>query len=209
VRSCAVLVKDVVGKRVLQRGAVRVYSQVVEQPVEQDVTLREEHIRVERRAVDRPVEPGDVEKMRDQSIEMTESVEEPVVQKRARVKEEVVLGKETTERQRRVRDTVRRTEVKVEQAGEGARTGSSDDYSEDFRRDWQTNYASSGGRYEDYQPAYEYGSRMAADPRYRGKSWPEVENDMRADWDRRYPNSAWERMKNSVRYGWERVTGKR
>lgn len=207
-RSIPVIEEELqVGKRVVRRGAVRVYSQVIEQPVEQDVTLREEHVRVERRPADRPVEPGDVERMRDQAIEMTESVEEPVVEKRARVKEEVVLGKETTERRERVRDTVRRTEVKVEQAGKDA-AGYADDYSQDFRRDWEANYATSGGRYEDYQPAYEYGSRMAADPRYRGRSWSEVENDMRSDWGRQYPNSPWERFKNSVRYGWDRVTGK-
>lgn len=198
-----------VGKRVVRRGGVRVYSQVLEKPVEQDVRLREEHVRVERRPVDREVRPGDMEALRDQSIEMTESVEEPVVQKRARVREEVVLGKEATERTERVKDTVRRTEVKVEQTGErGARTASGVDYNDDYRRDWQANYAASGGRYEDYQPAYEYGARMAADPRYKGRSWDQVENDMRSDWGRQYPNSTWDRMKASVHYGWDRVTGK-
>ena len=45
--------------------------------------------------------------------------EEPVVQKRARVREEVVVGKETKQRTEQVRDTVRRTEVEVEQLGKG------------------------------------------------------------------------------------------
>jgi hypothetical protein len=42
-----------IGKRAVQRGGVRVYSHVVEQPVEEKIRLREEHVRVERRAADR------------------------------------------------------------------------------------------------------------------------------------------------------------
>ena len=103
-----------IGKRAVQRGGVRVFSHVVEKPVEEDIQLREEHVRVERRPVDRPIGKGDTERMRDQTVEVTEMAEEPVVQKRARVREEVVVGKETTQRTEKVRDTVRRTEVEVE-----------------------------------------------------------------------------------------------
>jgi hypothetical protein len=49
-----------VGKRTVRRGGVRVYSQVVSQPVEEQVKLREEHVRVERRPANRPVEAGDM-----------------------------------------------------------------------------------------------------------------------------------------------------
>jgi uncharacterized protein (TIGR02271 family) len=192
-----------VGKRVVRRGGVRVYSHVVDQPVEETVELREEHVRVERRPTDRPVSNADADRMRDQSIEVPEMAEEVVVQKRARVREEVVVGKETTQRTEKVRDNVRRTEVEVEQLNK------SDDYSDDFRRDWQNRYVNSGEPYETYQPAYDYGYRSASDPRYRGKDWSDVEETLRTDYMRSNPNSSWDRMKGAIRYGWERVTGKR
>src|SRR5207302_798187 len=87
-----------IGKRVVKRGGVRVYSQVVEQPVEQDVQLREEHVRLDRRPVDRAATEADVNKLRDQTFEVTETAEEPVIEKQARVVEELVVGKETKEK---------------------------------------------------------------------------------------------------------------
>jgi len=201
-----------VGKRVIRRGGVRVYSRVVEQPVTENVELREEHVRVDRRPVkgDRPADVGP-DQFREQSIEVDEMVEVPVVQKRARVREEVVVGKETSKRTEQVRDKVRRTEVEVERQGgaAGAREMADENYVADFRNDWQGRYANSGEPYETYAPAYEYGYRAAADPRYNGKSWSDVKEDLRTDYLRNNPNSVWDRMEGAVRYGWERVTGKR
>jgi uncharacterized protein (TIGR02271 family) len=106
-----------VGKRVVQRGGVRVYTHVIEEPAQQDVTLREENVRVERRPADRAVKSDDAV-MRDQSIEVTTTAEEPVIEKKARVVEEVVVSKDTTERKETVRDNVRRTKVETEPIGE-------------------------------------------------------------------------------------------
>jgi hypothetical protein len=103
-----------------------------------------------------------------------------------------------------VRDTVRRTEAEVEQIG-----GSANDYTSDFRRHYETQYASSGLPYETVGPAYDYGYRSANDPRYRGRNWSDVENDLRTDYERNQPTSSWEKTKEAVRYGWEKVTGKR
>ena len=103
----------VIGKREVGRGYVRVRSYVVETPVEEQVTLHQEHVDIERRPVDRPVEPGD-EVFRERVIEATETSEEAVVSKEARVREEVVVRKEAEERTETVRDTVRRTEVEIE-----------------------------------------------------------------------------------------------
>jgi len=189
-----------------------VYSRIVETPVNENVELREEHVRVERRPVDRDIKAGDADRMREQSIEVEEMAEEAVVQKRARVREEVVVGKETTQRTEQVRDTVRRTEVEVEQLGEGrgrTASGSNTGYAEDFRRDYDSRFASSGVPYETMRPAYEYGYSSASDPRYSGRQWSDVEQDLRNDYTRANPNSTWEKAKDAVRYGWERVTGKR
>ena len=51
---------------------------------------------------------------REGTIEVTETSEVPVVAKEARVVEEVVVGKTATDRTETVRDTVRRTDVEVE-----------------------------------------------------------------------------------------------
>lgn len=104
-----------VGKRQVEGGGVRVHSFVTEVPVEEQVELREEHVRVERRPVDRPANEADLAAAsRGGSIELTETSEEAVVSKTARVVEEVVVGKEVQERTETVRDTVRRTDVEVE-----------------------------------------------------------------------------------------------
>jgi len=103
-----------VGKRAVNRGGARVRSYVVETPVEEQVTLHSETIRVERRPVTdgRLVTDAD---FREQSVEMRATSEEAVVGKEARVVEEISLRKEATDRVETVRDTVRRTEVDVEQ----------------------------------------------------------------------------------------------
>jgi len=103
-----------VGKRETSHGRIRIRSYVVETPVQEQVTLREERVHVERRPVDRPVGAADDAQFRERTIEATETGEEAVVSKEARVKEEVVVRKEAEERTQTVSDTVRRTEVKVE-----------------------------------------------------------------------------------------------
>lgn len=104
-----------VGKRVAHGGRVRVRSYTVETPVEEQVQLREEHVRVERHAADRPLSGKEADAFRDRVIEAEESSEEAVVSKEARVTGEVVVNKETKERTETVRDTVRRTEVDVDE----------------------------------------------------------------------------------------------
>jgi uncharacterized protein (TIGR02271 family) len=102
-----------VGKREAGHGRVRIRSYVVETPVEEQVTLRQEHVQVERRPVDRPV-AGTEAAFGERTIEATERSEEAVVSTEARVKEEVSLRKTAEERTETVRDTVRRTEVEVD-----------------------------------------------------------------------------------------------
>jgi uncharacterized protein (TIGR02271 family) len=103
-----------VGKREVRGGRVRVRSYVVETPVQEQVALRQEHVDVERRTVNRPVTAADEALFRERTIEATESSEEAVVAKEARVKEELVIRKDTEDRVQTVSDTVRRTEVEVE-----------------------------------------------------------------------------------------------
>jgi uncharacterized protein (TIGR02271 family) len=212
-----------VGKREVQRGGVRVYQRMVETPVTETVNLREEHVNVERRPVDQPASTADLAAFQEKSIELRETGEEVVVQKTARVVEEVVIGKEVTQTQQQVNDTVRHTEVDIEQLGAttGGTTGSAtgatmgsttgtgmaddDTY---YRNHFNSNLASSGGRYEDYAPAYGYGSTMASNEQYRGRNWDDVEPSLRSDWEARNTGSSgstWEKMKAAVRHGWDKI----
>lgn len=103
-----------IGKRAVQAGGVRVYSRVTETPVEENVNLRQERVSVERRAVDRPITDRD-RAFQEKAIEATETREEAVVDKHARVTEEIAVRKDVEEQTETVRDTVRKTDVEVEQ----------------------------------------------------------------------------------------------
>jgi uncharacterized protein (TIGR02271 family) len=223
-----------VGKRAVRRGGVRIYSHVINQPVEEEVRLHEERVTVERRPVNREISPDDVSRLRDKTIEVIETSEEPVVSKRARVREEVVVAKEATERTETVRDNVRRIEVEVENVGvpnepaQGVLSGGgttaaagtlagettanstlgTDAYTAEYRRHFERDYGP-GADFESIRPAYEYGYRCASDPRYRGRTWDDVEGDVRTDYERHYPGSRWENVKNAVHYAWEKVAGRR
>lgn len=104
-----------VGKRVVQRGSVRIYTTVDERPVEEQVSLRDEEASIERQKVDRPASDAELESaFRDQDIEIRETSEEPVVEKTARVVEEVRVGKKQSQRSETVRDTVRSSRINVD-----------------------------------------------------------------------------------------------
>jgi uncharacterized protein (TIGR02271 family) len=103
-----------VGKREVNTGRVRVVSRVTERPVEETVNLHEEHAHIERRPVDRAVGTDELNSFKAGSIEIQETAEEVVVEKNARVVEEVVVGTRGTDHQETVRDTVRRTDVDIE-----------------------------------------------------------------------------------------------
>jgi uncharacterized protein (TIGR02271 family) len=104
-----------VGKRTEQTGGVRLRSRIVEKPVEASVRLREEHVTVQRTPVNRVATEADFTAFKEGDVTLTESAERAVVAKEAHVVEEVSLGKEVTEREQVIHDTVRNTEVDVEQ----------------------------------------------------------------------------------------------
>ena len=105
------------GKREVARGGVRVRSRIIERPVEESVRLREERVRVMRTPVNRPATAADLNAFQEGEITLTERAEVPGVSKTANVVEEISVGKEVTEREEVIRDTVRRTDVAVEQLG--------------------------------------------------------------------------------------------
>jgi uncharacterized protein (TIGR02271 family) len=197
-----------VGKRDVQRGGVRVRSYVTERPVEEQVRLRDETIHVERRPVDRAVSAGE-DLFKERSIELTETDEEAVISKEARVVEEVVVRKDVQERVETVRDTVRRTDVDVQQL-DGTKTatpmndGDFSKYDTDFRTHYTAGSYGDEYTYEQVQPAYRYGYTLASDQRHKGRTWNDVEKDVRTNWETSNKGT-WEKFKDSIRYAWERA----
>jgi hypothetical protein len=84
---------------------------------------------------------------------------------------------------------------------------SEDEY---WRNSYRTRPYVSGSTYdyEYYRPGYRFGVESAN--RYSGRSWDDVESDLRRDWDRyEYRGqSTWEQIKSAVRDAWDRVTGR-
>jgi stress response protein YsnF len=96
-------------------GGVRATTTVEETPVEKTVTLQEEKVSAERRGADRKLGTEEAKgAFEEKTVEMMGVKEEVEVRKEARVVGEVVLNKKTSERDETVRDTVRKTDVKVE-----------------------------------------------------------------------------------------------
>ena len=111
----------IVGKQTVTSGTTTVRRFVVETPVEQQVSLYDEKVVVERR---KPVtDAATGETLTEVTIEMIETSEVPVVGKSVKVREEVVVRRERTSRVETVRDTVRRDEIEIEQSGENERSG--------------------------------------------------------------------------------------
>ena len=199
-----------VGTRQVQRGGVRLYTRVTERPVEETVRLRDETVHVERRPVDRPATEADFAAATERTVEVTETDEEAVVRKHARVVEEVVVSKDVQEHTETVRDTVRRTEVEVEPEGaKHAREARGfDAYDADFRGHYTTSLASRGHPYERWAPGYRYGYELASDRRYAGRDWTALEPEARRGWEAQQKGT-WEEFKDTVRYAWEKVRGRR
>jgi stress response protein YsnF len=102
-----------VGKRLVQEGTTRIRRFVTEKPVEAQVTLHEEHARVIRRAITDPNYLKNID-WTDKTIDITETMEEPVITKTAHIAEEVVIQREGSDKVQTVRDRVRRQQVEVE-----------------------------------------------------------------------------------------------
>ena len=189
-----------VGKRAVETGGVSVHKEVTAKQVEEDVRLHEEHVTVERRPVNREVEPGDLHAFENSTIEMREMAEEAVVEKRASVVEEVVVGKDASERTEHISDTVRKTDVRFEPiTGTTPHTRSFDTVDAACRTHFKQNFSDSGWDYDSgYSHAYRYGYDLAGS----GGDWSTMESDVRGKWETRNKGT-WERFKDAIRYGYE------
>jgi len=174
-----------VGKRQVQgAGGVRIHTRVTSKPVQEQVTLREEHVDVQRRPVDRPLTDAD-KAFRERNIEVTEMREQPVVSKEARVVEEVVVGKTAQQRTETVRDQVRRTDVDVERTHGSTASGTTG-----------------------FSDPDAFARELATDTRYRGRDWTTVSTDAQRTFEQRYPASKWDQFKDAIQRGYEKLRQK-
>lgn len=191
-----------VGKRQVTAGGVRIYTSIREQPVEQDVSLRKEHVEVERRPANRPATEKDLQQFKEGTVEVRATAEEPVISKEAKVVEEVVVSKDVSAENQTVRDTVRKTEVKVDDKGAGSINRETGQPGSGVSQSKSGSNRNPG--IDD--SAYDYGRTLATDPRYRGRDWAAIEPEAKREWSTRH-KGAWEEFKDRVRHTWEKMTG--
>lgn len=103
--------------RETEAGAARIQKRVVAEDRVLEVPVTEEHVRVERRVVDRPADGVEADAFEEIVIEVPLTQEEVELRKQARIAEEVVVTKEAVQHTEQVRGTVRREEVDVVDPG--------------------------------------------------------------------------------------------
>jgi stress response protein YsnF len=186
-----------VGKRPVRRGGVRVHTHVSERPIDEDLTLREEHVHVERHPVDERLSPAEAEgAFKEETIEMEERGEEPVVAKEAHVVERVDLGKEVETRTEHVHEVERRKDVEIEALGD----------EDELRRDWRENYEAQGIDYDTYRHAYAMGHRSGGEQRHA--EWSTAEPELQREWNTRHKDRGpWEKFRAAMRRGWDSARG--
>jgi uncharacterized protein (TIGR02271 family) len=191
-----------VGKREVERGRVRVYNRITSKEVEEKVGLRDETIHVQRRAVDRPAEAGTVDELfKERSFEVREVDEEAVVSKVARVLEEVVVSKEVAQRVQTIRDTVRRSDVEVEEIHSHPAFESLDKKLHDY---YAASLAKSGHKYDDYLPAFKFGYSLATSEHTHDRSWADLEASVRKNWEQKNPGT-WGTYKTAIHHAFDEV----
>lgn len=212
----------ITGTRVTPRGKVLIHTRIVEEPFEKEVSVHEQKVDVERQAVSRPATEEErrmLEEEKGEKIyEFTETGEELVVTKEARVVGQVDVEREIEEHPQKVRGTVRRREIDVERAGadekpvagkaidEGAITF--ENYDNSFQRHFQKTYAGQDAIYDNYRPAYRYGFDLANSARYQDKDWKDIESEVHKRWEDRNPGT-WEDYKGAIYEGWYESHGEK
>ncbi len=66
------------------------------------------------------------------------------------------------------------------------------------------NYLRSGYTYNEFTPAYTYGRALAADDRYQGREWNDIERDARREWESDNPDT-WDVYNDAMRVAYGRA----
>jgi uncharacterized protein (TIGR02271 family) len=102
-----------IGKKRIETGRTRVRRFTTERDVDQNVTLHDEHGEVLRKAVSQPAALDEVD-WADRQVEVVETTEQALVNKTARVVEEVSLRKKGDEHVETIHEKLRRQQAEVE-----------------------------------------------------------------------------------------------
>jgi uncharacterized protein (TIGR02271 family) len=194
-----------VEKRQGELGEVQIRKTVEQEQVAIPVELRREQVHVEERDIeDRPVDPGQMaDAFKEGTIRVPVRGEEAIVEKQAYVTGEVVVSKDQVTERQQVTDTVRRERVHIDEDYQRARP--------EFERHFTERQRASGtsGRSRTFTEAetnYRTGFEAAYDERYAGRSFDEVEPDLRRDYERRSSGGdPWQHLREEIREGYERV----
>jgi uncharacterized protein (TIGR02271 family) len=191
-----------VGKRDVERGKVRVYNRITSKEVEEKVGLRHEEIHVQRRPVDHPVEAETIEELfKERSFEVLEVDEEPVVTKVARVLEEVVVRKDVAERMHTIRDTVRRSDVEIEEFHPHR---AFEEFDKDLHDYYAGSLAKTGHKYDEYLPAFKFGYSLGTSEQAHNHAWAELEAGAQKTWEQKNPGT-WATYKAAIHHAFDKV----
>jgi len=105
-----------IGKQMIETGRTRVRRFVTAHDVSHDVTLHREHAEVLRKAISDPAYIGEID-WADRTIEAIETAEQAVVNKTARIVEEVALRMIGSDKVETIRDKLRRHNLEIERIG--------------------------------------------------------------------------------------------
>lgn len=197
-----------VGKREEPAG-VRVDTRVTSEPVERTISLLEERIDIERRRVDRLLDAETLQRLgerpdlfSERTFEMRAMGEEPYIEKRARVIEEIHIHKDRKERIETIRDTLRHTEVDINETSSEGSTLDAARFGEHYKKHYEPQKLS----FDQVAPAYAFGERLRR--RSSDGDWSAIESRISMNWERKNPGT-WERFRDAIRAGWESISDKR
>jgi hypothetical protein len=203
-------------KRAARRHQVRVRTYEIDEAVEEEVLLHQEHIDVDRVTLDRDLERRDLafDLEGDGVIELLETQEEVILEKRPRVVGQVRIIRDGDAEPQIVRETFRRHEVDAKriesdqdevvsqerQAQRAEMDGQPDydTYEPEFRRHYQRNLAEDGHDFTFYRPAYIYGCRLARREKGRDRGWADIETEARSRWLEANPDIGWTAVSPAV-----------
>ena len=85
-------------------------------------------------------------------------------------------------------------------------TPAKNEHEADFKKNFDS-FHSHLGPYEEFAPVYEWGYRMAKDPRYRDETFEKAEPDLKRVFTLANPPADWDKISELVLYGWEQAGG--
>jgi uncharacterized protein (TIGR02271 family) len=194
-----------VEKRQAELGSVDIRKEVTSERVNVPIELRHEEVTVDRVDVpDRPVAPGEMDDAFEEgTIRVPVRAEQAVVEKEAVVTGEVVIDRDVKAERQIVSDTVRKERVDVDENWRRDRAAFEEHFN---RRREALGTAADTRAFADAEPNYRLGYQAGYDERYAGRSFSDIEPELRRSHGR---GRTWEDVREEVDEGFRRARGAR